>query len=335
MGDSYAFYALFIVVVALTAALITWESRRGAGIGAPIQKYIPLAFPKGDADEITRAHAHWLTWLFIGAAVGAVTSALVAAQISPGAIDNSQYHLIAAGSLTGAIVSGLAGISRLSAARRDSPGQSVRTHGVPLRRLVGLPLVLLPFALAIVAVARVARAVYLYDTYGLPADGFTSEAGLLLSIVSVLILALSGPAVILIAALLSRRRQAAISDDRLAWDDGIFSLRIQTLVWVAAIVGLNATMFDPARGVEPSGEALFFEVELSFALTNANLAAQGVLLLAVALLRPGTHFLRSLWPDVYRRIEDGKREALRIRREAAKRAYNGLPPLPASPNTES
>ena len=190
MGDSYVFYALFIVILALTAALIAWGSRRGAGIAFPIQKYVQLEFPVGDADEITRVHAHWRTWLFVGAAVGAVTSALVAAQISPGAIDNSQFHLVVAGTVTGAVVSGLIGLVRFSAARRDSPGQSVRPHGEPLRRLVGFPLVILPFALAIVAGARVARALYLYKTYGLPEDGFTSEAGLLLSIVSVLILKL-------------------------------------------------------------------------------------------------------------------------------------------------
>ena len=333
MGISNAGFGAIVAIVALASALLTFTEGVAARWAVTLVKSAGISLPVDDPEGIIDLDMRWRRGVFIGAAIGTAAVALLSALPAMTEFGDAVLIAIVYGFAGGASIGGLVGMVRAAAARSAHPGPSVRAPGTRLRTFTGRPLIALALLSPLVPIVSLVRYLYLDATIGLDPLGYTfmTSPEFAARILLFALFALNGPVIIAVLAIVSRRRQAAVSGDLLAWDDALFSIRAWKLIYGAVYVNVVLALI-PQPSWNGSGELQGYW--LPFAALAATLGFTAI----VALTRPWQHYLRALWPDVeaarraLRDVERAeKREASRIRREAERRAYNGLPPLSREP----
>jgi len=332
---------VYVLLVALaTVCAIAWMTSGARYMRESIARVapkwsglnLPFALEATFVERIVRARRR----LIAGVAIGGLTSIviLIALNLSDD-FEQGNVILILTGCTLGAVSAQYATLLIESRRRATAHGDVVREHGTALGATVPLVVTVGAIVIALSSVALAGVGIWLFAS---DAYEFTEYAGPfspIAAIVCTALLPICFPAFVVFGAITTRRRQVAINATELALDDAFFSRQLLTAVAIPLYV-------------LPTG-ALSILTALSLSLRNPefeqlrrDLLDVGFIVYALAigyllvtyLLKPQWHYLRTLWPDVAAR-GTVERAALRAtKREAAARAYRGLPPVSDATSTK-
>lgn len=308
---------VFVGFVLLMRALMSGERAQETAV-----KWAGLRLSDELRAPVLRSRAVYHDRVMLAALVGAVIAFALSYLLSarePWDVTHVTYSLAGAGAA--AVACGWVLVWRDATRRATNTGVSARSHGVRLVDYVGVPVVIGSVTFVLLIIAGVAYGLTLVErgsdtfdvTYAIAT--FVLFTGIAFTLVVSLVL----------GAIVVRRSQNAHSDDALAWDDTLAANRILHLVASPAYFAALASGF---LGTTISG--LIGDYESAWGWSYVFPLAY-IAVIAFAAFRPWNVYLRQLWPDVHARGVADKREARRDRREAERRAYNGLPPLTREP----
>ena len=267
---------------------------------------------------VLRSRAVFRDRVMLSALAGAVVTFALSVGLSarePWDVTHLTYSLAGAGAA--AVACGWVLVWRDATRRANNSGASARAHGVRLIDYIGVPVVIGSVTFVVLIIAGVAYGLMLVTQGSETFQINYAIATFVLFTVLVITLIVS----LVLAATVVRRPQSADSDDALAWDDALASNRILHLVVGPAYLAALASGF-----LGTTISSLIGDYESAWGW-NYLFPLACVAIIAVAAFQPWNVYLRRLWPEVHARGVAEKREARRIRREAERRAYKGLPPV--------
>ena len=330
---------LVLLVPLLVVCAITWQTsgaeylRENFARQAPRWSGLHLAVQRETAvvDRIVRERRR----LIVGVAIGGVAGiAVLFALDLRDDFEQGNLLVLLTGCVLGAVVTQCASLFVESRRRAGVEGGVVREKGTALRDV--LPRVVTFGALS-AALSNLMLAALGLSFFASGAFEFTEYSGPfspVAAIVSSVVLALCFPLYLVVASITSRRRQSAATSIDLAWDDAFFARLSLTAACIplgilpAASLSVVSALTLSLR--HPEYDQAIRNLVVISAVGYAVFVGY---LLVIYLLKPQWHYLRTLWPDVAAR-GTVERAALRAtKREAAARAYRGLPPVSEATST--
>jgi len=315
---------IFVFLAALaTFAVLTRAGYAGGIARRDVARWTGIELPDGLRDAVVKSNVTFRDRVLAAAVVGAAACFIVTSLgASRDPDDLSPYLISPLFGMTSALATGWILVWRDARRRAMDAGTSTRSHGVRLVDYLGIPVMIAAGVINALAITGIIVGFALLHNES-PAYRPVETLVFFCALVVGSVLSFG------LAAKVVRMPQSAESDEALAWDDALASNRILYLVaapsyLAAGLLMILANIVESLIGDYSSHVGWYW---LSF----AGYPIIGI----VALFQPWTQFARSLWPGFFESRRAVEREARRIRREAAKRAYNGLPPLPTSPTTES
>jgi len=325
---------VYVLLVALTAVCATGWFASGAqymraNIGRLMPKWsglhIPTELESTFVDRIVRARRR----LVSGIAAGGTASVVVLFVLQ---LENEFEHgiqiVFVTGCVVGAVGAQCATLLIESRRRASIDGDVVRERGTALRASVPLVVTIGAIMLSLASAALAALGIWLFATDAFEFDTREGPLSPIAAIVGTTALATSFPLYFALATATSRRRQAAINSTELALDDAFFARQLLTAVAIPLYIlptgalpiligltqGLRHPEFDQVRGNLLDAGIIAYIVAISYVVV-------------AYLLKPQWHYLRTLWPDVAAQGAIERASLKQAKREAAARAYRGLPPL--------
>jgi hypothetical protein len=328
MDISIAGFGAVVAIVTLATVLFTFSDGVAENWAKTLVKDAGISLPLEDPQRVVELDLRWRRRILVGAALGSGVAAVISAFPAVAILANAMLLAVAYGFVAGACIGGITGMARAVSARATHPGPAVRPSGASIRSFIGTPLIVLGLITPLGPLVTLGRDLYLNATIGLDPEGYTTAAELAARCILLALFAFNGPVIIAFLAIASRRRQAAVSRDLLAWDDALFSRQSWNLIYGAAYINV-VVAFLPSPSWTGPGELEGYALPFVTVMATLFFAA------AVALTKPWRTYLRTLWPDVEAaraEIERQARDAARSKRVERNaefaRARQGLPPLP-------
>jgi hypothetical protein len=328
--------ALIAVVLFTITAFAINNSWLRSRIGDSTQKLFGLALPFSLRDEVTSSELRLRRFILIGVALGSVVGSLISTAIIDPSVDLENHldglSIFTSVTVLGAYAGGWIRIVADSSARTKRAGTVVRPSGTRLVDVTGRAVITGAALLALVPIAHIAIAVTLVARF--PAESAEVRSAVI-AIAGVGVVFFAPGITLVIAAVVSRRRQAAMTSAELAWGDAMFARNIlwPLFIVIFAFATSISTNTALANLVPPVGRYDELASWL-FGLPLLSFGALVVTFLTVVIFRPWRAFLRNLWPDVhllgveqFEQLRAGQRAEREARNADFKRAHAGLPPL--------